>query len=388
MKRITPTVVEIDLEALRYNYRQLRGKLPSHVRALCVVKSNAYGHGAQRVAKTLQDEGVDFFGVGTIDEAMDLREASVKRPILALLGICDGIGSGINEDHFETLTRYQITPVLYDLETAEKLDRHLIRQKKKFPVHIKIDTGMTRLGVLPKKFEAFCERLKSFTMLEPQGLLTHLADAADPTFTKKQMRTFQEMIVLFEEKLPLQVERYYHISNSQGIFDRITDPSSDRSGGQWLSRMGIALYGAYPLDRDRKIVDLKPVMSWKSKIIQLKEVPAKTSVSYNRTFVTKKPSRIGVIPVGYADGYPRALSNQSRVLVRGRSVPVAGIVCMDLMMIDVTSVPEARAGDEVVLIGRQGKEEIRADELAKLGKTISYEIFCRVSPRVPRVYRA
>lgn len=371
--RVSPTLVEINLKALRHNFRRLRKKLPARVGALCVVKSNAYGHGAPRVAKALQAEGAEAFGVGTVDEAVELCRAGIRRPILVLLGMCRGVAS----TGFEDIFRHRLTPVLYDLETAEALNRQAVRRKKRVPVHIKIDTGMTRLGVLPQDFKDFCGRLKRLTALKPQGLLTHLAEATDEGYTKSQALIFRKAIALFESFFPPDERRRYHLANSQGILDRITDPSSSAKGVRWLGRMGIALYGG---------LGLQPVMTWKTKIIQIKKVPAKTPVSYNRTYVTRRPSRIGVLPVGYADGYPRLLSNRASVLVKGRRAPVAGMVCMDLMMIDVTAIPEAKVGDEVILLGRQGREEILAEELGRLAETISYEIFCRVSPRVTRAY--
>ena len=345
------------------------------------MKSNAYGHGAPRIAKALQEEGAEFFGTGTVDEGVELRESSIKRPILILLGICD--------DHFEALARYQLTPVLYDLKTAEALNSYVSHSHKKLQVHIKVDTGMTRLGVMPGDFTAFCRRLKACTALEPVGLLTHLAEAGDESFTTKQFKAFHKVQETFEEIFPPGNDaRYYHIANSQAIVDgKIEQGTVVSKEVNWLARMGIALYGAYPLERDRKLIELRPVLQWKSRIVAIKEVPPRTPVSYNRIFVTKRASRIGILPVGYADGYPRILSNKSRVLVRGKSAPVAGTICMDLMMVDLTEIPEAKVGDEVVLLGRQGKSEIWAEELAKQAQTISYEIFCGISTRIPRLYR-
>lgn len=380
MKRVTPTIIEIDLEALRFNFRQLKKRLPPNARSLCVVKSNAYGHGAPRIAKALQEEGAEFFGTGTVDEGVELRESSIKRPILILLGICD--------DHFEALARYQLTPVLYDIKTAEALNSYVLHSHKKLQVHVKVDTGMTRLGVMPADFTTFCRRMKSFTALQPVGLLTHLAEAGDESFTAKQFKEFCKARETFEEIFPPGNDvRYYHIANSQAIVDGKIEQGAGTKEIIWLARMGIALYGAYPLERDRKLIELKPVLQWKSRLVAIKEVPPRTPVSYNRIFVTKRSSRIGILPVGYADGYPRILSNKSRVLVRGKPAPVAGTICMDLMMIDLTEVSEARVGDEVVLLGRQGKSEIWAEELAKQAQTISYEIFCGISGRVPRLYR-
>ncbi len=380
MKRSTPTTIEIDLTALRTNFRNLKKRTPAGVRSLCVVKSNAYGHGAPRVAWTLQTAGADFFGVGTVDEGIALREAGIKRPILILLGICRTPGV----DFFDLFLRHRLTPIVYDLKTAAAMNRFLAKNGKSLPIHIKIDTGMTRLGVLPKDFAAFCEGLRKLRHLEPQGLLTHLAEAGDERFTQRQIEVFRRAIREFEDRCaPSASERYYHVANSQATIDRKT-----LVGGEAvpLARFGIALYGSYPLERDRRLIPLKPVLSWKTRLIAVKKVQARTAVSYNRTYVTKREGRIGVIPVGYADGYPRLLSNRADVLVGGKRVLVAGNVCMDLMMIDLTKVPKAKVGDEVVLLGRQGSQSISAEELAEKAETISYEIFCRISPRLPRIY--
>ncbi len=365
MKRVTPTQVEIDLEALRFNYRQLRKKVPLGVKILSVVKSNAYGHGAVRVGRILQEEGSDWFGTGTLDEAIELREAGIKRPILVLLGLVQN-----QQGHLELLQRYQLTPVVYDLETARHINEMMFRFKKKMAIHLKVDTGMTRLGILPGEMNHFCEELKKLHLIEPEGLLTHLAEATNASYTKQQQKLFEEARRIFQGFFP--GPRLFHMANSQAVIDQ----SIKMEGENWMVRPGIALYGAY-----------KPVLRWLTQIVLLKKVPAKTSVSYNRTFQTKKESLIGVLPVGYADGYPRSLSNKAEVLVKGKRAPVVGIICMDLMMIDLTKVSGVKIGDPVVLIGRQGREEIRVEELAEKAKTISYEILCGIDERVPRSYR-
>lgn len=370
MKRLSPTIVEIDLEALRLNYEQLKKRLPTGTKVLCVVKSNAYGHGASRVARILQEEGADYFGAGTVDEGIELREAGIKRPILILLGLID--------DHFKSVLRYQLTPVLYDLGMAERLHAFLSHSKRHLPVHVKLDTGMTRLGVQPKDFEDFCSHFKRLSSLEPEGLLTHLSDVGSDEFTGKQERLFLSACKEFRHHFP--EVKYLHSANSHAA---ITGHSG---GAESMTRLGIALYGAYPHEKLKKIVELKPVLRWKSKITSVKRIPAKTPVSYGRTFYTKKESIIGVIPVGYADGYPRRLSNQSQVLVHGKPVNQVGTICMDMMMIDLSSIPHSKVGDDVVLIGKQGKEEIRAEDLAEKADTISYEIFCRIAERIPRNY--
>ncbi|HEX5036469.1 MAG TPA: alanine racemase [bacterium] len=373
MKRVSPTYVEVDLEALRHNYRQLRGRLPGPVKALAVVKSNAYGHGGQRVAKTLQDEGADAFGVGTIDEGLQLREAGIKKPIFVLMGLIEG--------QEEAVVRYGLTPVVYDLEAARILNDYMARSGKRLPVHLKVDTGMTRLGFQLGHFPTACAELKKLPFIDPAGLLTHLAEAGNGPFTAQQWKGFEKAKGIFDAAFGADgLAKTYHVANSQASIDRKTGE------GDYMARFGIALYGAYPLERNKKDVTLKPVLQWKSRVISVKEVPSKTPVSYNRTYVTKKVSRIAVVPVGYADGYSRLLSNRAQMIVRGKRAKVAGIVCMDLTMLDVTHIPGVSAGDEVTVLGRQGAQEIRAEEMAAWAKTISYEVFCRISERVPRVY--
>ncbi len=373
-KRQTPTIVEIDLEALRFNFHQLKKKIPPKVKNLCVVKSNAYGHGAIRVARVLQEEGADFFGVATVDEGIDLREAGVKKPILILIGVV--------RDGAEALVRYQLTPVIYDWETAETLNQFISRKGKPHPIHLKVDTGMTRLGVPVSEIGIFCDRLKSLSHLIPEGLMTHLAIAGCDEFTGRQKKLFLAARDEFLSRF--STASYFHLANSRAvIFEKIGESIPSLT----MVRLGIALYGAHPQEEDRKLMDLKPVLTWKSQLISVKKVPAGTSVSYGRTFTTKKDSWIGVIPVGYSDGYRRVFSNQTHVLMRGRPCPVAGTICMDMMMIDLTGLPSApKIGEEVILIGQQRKEEIRAFDLAQVAKTIPYEIFCGISDRLRRVY--
>lgn len=372
MKRVSPTVIEVDLEAIRHNYKQLRKRYPASAKTLCVVKSNAYGHGAGRVAKVLQEEGSDWFGTGTVDEGLELRESGVKKPILLLMGMIEG--------HPSCTLRYQLTPVVYEISEAEKLHEFLAHSKRKLPIHIKVDTGMSRLGVLPREFGAFCDRLRPLTSLDPVGLMTHFSDVANAEWTTKQTKLFDAAKTIFLEKFP--GPKVFHMANTQAAIEgKVGMGDSD-----WMVRLGISLYGAYPLEKDKKLVDLQPALTLKSKVISVKKIPAKTPVSYLRSYVTKKDSVIGVIPVGYADGYPRCLSNEAHVLIRGKRVPVIGIVTMDMIMVDLTSLPNAKVGEEVVLIGTQAKEEIRVEEVAKWADTISYEILSRLSPRIPRVY--
>lgn len=373
MKRLSPTFVEINLQALRFNYRQLKKRLPKGMQTLCVVKSNAYGHGAPEVARALEDEGSDWFGVGTIDEGMALRAAGIKNPILILLGLFpEPMGSA-----FKQLLQAQLTPVVYDLTTAAQLEAWLCHQKRRLAIHVKVDTGMTRLGVLPEDLESFLVKIKSFPHLESTGMLSHLADAGEDVYTSRQMRAFEKACQIFRSHF--EGTCLFHLANSQAVI-----------GGtmmRGMARFGIALYGAYPLERDKKQISLKPVLSWKTRIVSLKAVKKGTSVSYGRKFRARRKSLIAVIPVGYADGYPRNLSNRFHVLVRGQRVPIAGTICMDMMMLDVTGVSGVRIGDEVTLIGRQGDKEIQVEDMAKEANTISYEIFCRISTRLTRTIR-
>lgn len=370
MRRVSPTVVEIDLQALRYNYRQLAKRVPHGVKILSVVKSNAYGHGAPEVARVLQKEGTDYFGVGTVNEGVELRKARIRRPILILLGIVAATA--------RTLLRYRLTPVISNLQMAEALHRELKRLRRRLPIHVKVDTGMTRLGILPWEFARFLKKLKRLDTLQPAGLLTHFSDAGEERFTLKQERIFESCRSQFLSHFPGRV--ICHEANSQAVIDRRKLPP-----GHSMVRLGIALYGSYPLEKARKKIRLRPVLSWKSRLMAVKEVPAGTPVSYGRTFTTKRRSRIGVLPVGYADGYPRILSNRASILLKGKRAPVVGRVCMDMTMVDVTSIPGVRVGDEAVLIGRQGREEIGAEEIASLAGTISYEIFCRIAERIPKI---
>ncbi len=365
MQRETPTLIEVDLNALRHNYQSIRKRVGEKVRILAVVKSNAYGHGAVPVARALQIEGVDLFGVGTVDEGIQLREAGIKRPILILLGLIGG--------KFGELLRYELTPVLYDLRTARELNRFLESRGQGMEVQVKIDTGMTRLGVPVAETASFFDELKKLAQLRPVGLISHLADADSEEFTRQQVAGFEKGRVEFLKRFP---SVQLHLANSLAALDRRCPYDT--------VRLGIALYGSYPVIRQQRLNSLKPVMRWRSELVSIKKVVTGTAVSYGRTFKTKRPTLIGVVPVGYADGYPRLASNRGSVLVNGSRVPVVGTVCMDMMMVDLAKVPSAKVGDEVVLLGPQGKDCVTAEELGRWAETISYEIYCRVAERVPR----
>ncbi|MDO8446209.1 MAG: alanine racemase [Deltaproteobacteria bacterium] len=364
-------MAEIDLDALGHNYSNIKGKAGDR-KILAVVKANAYGHGAVKVSRELERLGADMLGVAILQEGIELRDAGIKKPILLLNGIFQG--------EAEVVLKYDLTPVVYSLETIEELSSEAERAGRIVPVHVKIDTGMKRLGILPDDIEYFFKRVKELKNIKIEGVLSHFAtaDNKDRGFMEEQFHVFSETINQIRS-LGFSPD-YIHIENSAAmIWDEFPDYLN-------LVRPGITLYGSYPSIWFRDKIELKPVMTLKSGIIQIKRISKGESVSYARKFIAERDSIIGVVPIGYADGYPRHLSNVGEVVVRGKMAKIAGLVCMDLIMIDITDIPEAVVGDEVVLWGRQGDMESFADELARRAGTISYELFCRVSGRVPRVY--
>jgi len=371
-----PTTAEINLDALEYNFTQIRkrARVSQGIKILAVVKANAYGHGAVRISSELERLGVDFLGVATCEEGIELRKASIATPIIVLGGFFKGQSIYAKQ--------YDLTPVLYNLESAKELSQCAYKNNSKVKVHIKIDTGMGRLGVFPSETKRFIQHLVKLNTLEIEGILSHLADNNQDNhsgleFTQRQASLFKQQI---EELHQMGIQPHYeHLANSAAIIEKHPDFFN-------LVRPGIMIYGVYPSKKFEQAIDLKPVMSLKTKIISLKKVAKGTSISYGRTFVCKKESLIATLPIGYADGYNRSLSNKGEVLIRERKVTTVGVVCMDLVMVDVTEVPGVSLGDDVVLMGSQGDKKITVEEIAEKTGTISYEILCGISPRVPRVY--
>ncbi len=364
-----PTLCEIDLSALKFNFRQLKQRASGR-EILAVVKANAYGHGAVAVSRALANEGAQMFGVATIEEGIELRRGGISFPILCFGG---SLGAQVSD-----LLEYGLTPTIFNEESIRELNQQAQSLNQTLGVHLKVDTGMSRLGVLPSELAKMIELLTQSSALELKGVFTHLAQADETNEepTDAQIEKFQQVEQAVQSSsfsVPI-----YHLANSAALIDGKLEKTN-------MVRPGLALYGAYPNPRFEKKVQLKPVMSLKTQIVSIKSVPKGTAVSYGATFTTKRPSRIAVIPIGYADGYSRSLSNKGEVLVAGRRVPVIGRVCMDLTMIDLTDIPASSIGDEVVLIGKQGNDSIRAEELAEKVGTIPYEIFCSLSSRVPRL---
>ena len=365
-----PTVAEIDLQALAFNYQQIKKQIPTGVSILAVVKADAYGHGAGPVSLKLESIGADYLGVAIPEEGMTLRKEGVNAPILIL--------GGIFQEDAEAILRYSLTPVVFDIDSLRRLSKAAKKKRKKARVHLKVDTGMGRLGVPFHLFSAFLKETQKFSDIEIEGLLSHFSMTdEEESYTSSQWEKFQQAISLAKEMGVSS--RYIHIANSA------TSTVFPEYLGN-LIRPGIMLYGSYPSSTFEKRIKLKPVLTLKTRIHFLKSVPAGSRISYGGTFVTRRESRIATLPIGYADGYSTRLSNQGEVLIRGKRAPVVGKVCMDLIMADVTNVPGVSKGDEVILIGRQGREQITADEIAKKIGSIPYEVLCLIGKRVPRIY--
>jgi alanine racemase len=355
--------VEIDLEALRYNFGQVRNLVGQSRAILAVVKSDAYGHGMVTVARELVQEGAEYLGVSTCREALTLREHGIKCPVLLLLGF--------EPDECSHIVTHDLTPVLYRKDVARHLSSAAVAAHTQVPVHLKIDTGMGRLGVPFAEAEEFFEFIRSLEGIRVEGLLSHFASADEPdkTFTNLQLQRFRQ--ALSQAEAAGLALRYVHIANSAGVIDV---PDSYHL----LVRPGIMLYGSLPSAELHRPIPLKPVMSLKTRVVQLKEVAANSPIGYGCTYVTSKPSLIATLPVGYDDGYSRLFSNQGEVLIRGRRAPVVGRVSMCLTTVDVTEVSGVQVDDEVVFLGRQEDDEITGDELAARAGTISYEVFCNL----------
>jgi alanine racemase len=367
-----PTIAEIDLGALAFNYRQIQRRIPRGVEILGVVKADAYGHGAVPIALRLERLGVKHLGVAMSEEGVELRRGGVKGPIL-LLG-------GIYREDIDRVFQYDLTPVVFQKESMQLLTREAQRRGKRVKVHLKVDTGMGRLGIPLRLWPSFLREIGRSPRIDIEGILSHysMADETRDLFTRKQWEAFQEAVAI-AESTGIHF-RYKHISNSAGL-------TAFPSWSGNLVRPGIILYGSYPSPEFRNLIRLKPVMTLKTQIGLLKRVPSGERISYGGTFVTGRESLIATLPIGYADGYRRQLSNQGEVLIRGRRAPVVGRVCMDYLMIDVTAVPGVSSGDEVVLMGKQGRAEITVEEIAEKIGTISYEVFCLIGKRVPRMYK-
>jgi alanine racemase len=366
-----PTLCLVDLDALCWNFRQIRARAGSRVKILAMVKANAYGHGAPAVAQALASEGCDAFGVATLEEGIELRQAGIRASILIL--------GGVYPEQVEQLLQYTLTPVLHELETLRRLDATLHDRRANLNAHLEVDTGMGRIGFPAAEIDSWLPKLDQLKSLTMEGVFSHFSEAesSNEPYAQTQFRTFSLVVDRLRQAglvFPLT-----HMAKSAAL---ITFPESHLA----MVRPGLILYGIYPSPDMAKEIALKPVLTWKTRIIQLKRLPKGASIGYGRTFVTGRKSLIATLPVGYADGYRRVLSNRAAVLVRGVRAPVVGRISMDLTTIDVTDIGKVQQGDEVILLGGQGAATISADEMAGWANTISYEILTSIGARVPRIH--
>ena len=366
------TWCEVDLRAIRQNMINIRKKAGQGPKVMAVIKADGYGHGAAEIGQYIYDEA-DYFGVATIEEAVELREAGIDKPIL-VLGYTSPSLYGQN-------LKYDVEQTVYTMEAAEKMSEEAVKSGRTARIHIALDTGMTRIGVSPdEKGLAFVQAVQRLPGISVVGLFSHLscADMADKTYTKEQLARFDFFVELLEKNhISIPVK---HVCNSAGIME-FDDHRYD------MVRAGIILYGLYPSEEVRKeALELAPAMEWKTHVVNIMEPEMNRGISYGATYVTDHPCRIATISIGYADGYPRSLSNKGWVLIRGKKAPIVGRVCMDQTMVDITDIPDVKMEDVVTLIGRDGEERISVEDMADLSGSFNYEFVCDVGQRVKRIY--
>ena len=364
------TYLKIDLNKLEHNFNCVRNKLPSDVKILGVIKANAYGHGAVEIGKFLDDK-CNFFGVACIEEAVELKKAEIKTPILIL--------GRVFPFDIETAVKYDVRIPIFSYEDAVVLSNEAVKQGKNVPFHFCIDTGMSRIGFQVSEESAdICKNITELPNIFAEGLFSHFATADENDLSKaveqrNKYKEFCKMLSDREVEIPIK-----HLNNSAGImnFDEYFD----------MCRMGIITYGLYPSDEvDKGILDLEPIMSWHTKISHVKELEPNREISYGGTFKTDKITKVATVPVGYADGFPRCLSNKGRVIINGKYAKILGRVCMDQFMVDVSDI-ECNVNDEVVLFGTQKNAHISLEELSNSAYSFNYELPCRIPLRVNRVY--
>lgn len=372
MNKYIRTFAEINLDAIEHNFNELKNCVEDNIKLCAVIKADGYGHGAVPLAKLLQDKA-DYFAVATADEAIELRNAGIKNPILIL--------SYIHVDDAQALITNDVCMTVFSLDAAEKLEKEAARLGKNALIHIAIDTGMTRIGfALNDSSVQDILAIQNLPHISIQGVFSHYAcaDMTDKSTSAMQTKRYCDFVKKCEDagvRFPI-----HHLCNSAGIseFDKHFD----------MVRMGISLYGLYPSDEiDQTKIDLHPAMTYKSHVTHVKDVPPGEGISYGHTYKTTETRRIATVSAGYADGYPRALSNQGKVIVRGQYAPIVGRVCMDQFMIDVTDIPSVTVDDEVILWGSDNGLTVSAEEVGAMSMSFNYEIVCGVSRRIPRVYK-
>lgn len=364
------TYLKIDLNKLEHNFNCVRNKLPSNIKILGVIKANAYGHGAVEIGKFL-DGKCDFFGVACIEEAVELKKAEIKTPILIL--------GRVFPFDIETAVKYDVRIPIFSYDDAVALSNEAVKQGKNMPFHFCIDTGMSRIGFQVSEESAdICKSITELPNIFAEGLFSHFATADEKDLSKavEQRNKYKKFCKMLSDRgieIPIK-----HLNNSAGImnFDEYFD----------MCRMGIITYGLYPSDEvDKDILDLEPIMSWHTKISHIKELEPNREISYGGTFKTDRVTKVATVPVGYADGFPRCLSNKGKVIINGKYAKILGRVCMDQFMVDVSDI-ECNINDEVVLFGTQKNAHISLEELANSAYSFNYELPCRIPVRVNRVY--
>lgn len=364
-----PAWVEIDLAAIRENIRQIKSLVKPGTKCCAVVKADGYGHGAIPVARSVVDAGADYLAVAILSEAMELRQAGFTVPIL-ILGYTPAY-------QMPLVVAYNVQPTICNIETARALSAVAQKAGVTVKIHLKIDTGMGRIGILPNEAGEFIDQISHLPNLEIEGVFSHFAkaDAMDKTFAYKQ---YDRFMTAFDTMAAHKVVPHIrHIAASAALVD-MPETHCD------MVRMGIIIYGAWPSAEVKHRISLRPAMKFKCQVAFVKEVPAGTPISYGCTYTTTQMSRIATLPVGYADGWNRLLSNKGEVLIHNRLAPVVGRICMDQCMVDVTNIPNVKVGDEVVLFG---EKQVPIENVAAKVESIPYEVMCGISKRVPRIYR-
>ena len=374
MKTYSRVYAKIDLDAIAYNMEQMKQNIRPETKVMAVIKADGYGHGAVQIAEMMERWNYIWgFAVATLDEAVVLRTEGIQKPILVL--------GCVFPDQYMEMLKHEIRMNIYTEEMAESISRMAAREGKTAYVHIKLDTGMSRLGFgINEQSAETIKRISKMPNVNMEGIFTHFtkADEKDKSFTKKQIQEFVWMTERLKEKNVRFT--YEHCSNSAGIID-VPEANFD------IVRAGISTYGLYPSEEvDKTNVKLKPALALKSHVAFVKEIERGTPVSYGGTFVAKEKMKIATIPVGYADGYPRSLSNKGYVLIRGKKAPILGRVCMDQFMVDVTQIEGVSFGDKVTMIGKDGNEILPVEVLSELSGRFNYEFVCDLGKRIPRVY--
>lgn len=365
---------KIDLDAIYHNMENIHGILKEGTQVMAVIKTDGYGHGAVQIAQEIEPLPYLYgFAVAIIEEGLILRRHGITKPILIL-------GYSFSDD-YEEMIEYHISPSIFSYDTAKQLSKVAVKRNQKVSIHIKLDTGMSRIGYqITEESADEIQKISKLPNLEIEGIFTHFAkaDERDKTHAKGQIACYDRMIKMLKERgvsIPKK-----HCSNSAGIMD-LPEVNMD------LVRAGIILYGLLPSDEvQTERLPLEPVMELKSEIVHVKTLEAGRTISYGGTYTLKEEQRIATIPVGYGDGYPRSLSNKGWVLIHGKKAPIRGRVCMDQFMVDVTEIPEAKIGDEVTLLGRDGQECLTMEQLGELSGRFNYEFACDIGKRIPRVF--